>query len=421
MTVMAERPTACEHTGIHAIGTPRLLAGVMEHGRVDHTRHLAVHGTPTVRRRSWLSGALRDVNLLGRGGAAFPVVVKLDAMPSGSRTEVLLNGSESEPASHKDRVLMTYAPHLVIDGALVVADALGTRRITIAVHDADAVASLELACRERTDADDVRIVQTSDGFVGGEIRAVIRGLGDGPAVPAGRRVLPHVSGLADRPTFASNVETFAQIALLARLGVQGYAGTGATGEPGTSLLTLIGDVAHAGVTEVPNGTPLEVLMPGAGGPVLIGGYHGTWVTHVSGLAVDRAALRVSGASLGAGVIARPFRQTCVVDEVVRVAQWLAGESAGQCGPCFFGLPSLADDLAAVASGAGPDRIASARRRLGLVRGRGACTHPDGSAQFIGSALDALVPELARHLDHGSCGLPPSSILPLPGPGLEGVA
>lgn len=412
MTVTAERPTAA--TDIHVIGTPRLLAGVLGHGRVDHTRHLAVHGVPAVRRRSWLSGALREVNLLGRGGAAFPVATKLDAMPSGSRTEVLLNGSESEPASRKDRVLMTYAPHLVVDGALVVADALGTRRITIAVHDAASAELLELACRERKDADDVRIVTTNDSFVGGEIRAVIRGLGAGPAVPSGRRVLPHVSGVADRPTFASNVETFAQIALLARLGVQDYAATGATDEPGTSLLTLIGDVAHAGVVEVPNGTPIEVLVPGVGAPVLVGGYHGTWVSDVAGLVVDRAALRASGAPLGAGVIARPFPQTCVVDEVVRVARWLAGESAGQCGPCFFGLPSLADDLAAIAFGAGGDRLASARRRLGLVRGRGACAHPDGSAQFIGSALDALAPELAHHMSHGGCGLPSSTVLPLPG-------
>ncbi len=416
MTVTAAHPAAGERAGIHVIGTPRLLAGVIGRGRVDHAHHLQIHGAPALRRRTWLEGALREVNLLGRGGAAFPVAVKLEAMPQGSRTEVLLNGSESEPASRKDRVLMTYAPHLVIDGALIVADALGTRHITIAIHDTQSADSLLLACRERTDADDVRVVRTSDGFVGGEIRAVIRGLGDGPAVPTGRRVLPHVSGLADRPTFASNVETFAQVALLCRLGVQDYARTGAPGEPGTSLLTLIGDVARAGVIEVPNGTPLTVLMPGAGGPVLVGGYHGTWVRDVVGLTVDRAELRASSASLGAGVLARPFFGTCLVDEVVRVARWLAAESAGQCGPCFFGLPSLADDLAAIASGAGPDRTASARRRLGLVRGRGACTHPDGSAQFIGSALDTLAPELARHLAHGSCGLTPSHVLPLPGGG-----
>lgn len=414
MTLTAGPRTVGDLAGIHTLGAPRLLAGVVEAGRVGHARHVAIHGDPVLRRRSWLVGALREVNLLGRGGAAFPVAVKLDAMPQGARTAVLLNGSESEPASRKDRVLMTHAPHLVIDGALVVAHALGTRRITIAVHDARSAESLQLACRERGDAGDVQVVRTGDGFVGGEIRAVMRGLGGGPAVPEGRRVLPHVRGLHDRPTFASNVETFAQIALLAGLGIQDYAVTGAPGEPGTSLLTLIGDVAHAGVIEVPHGTPLDVLMPGPGGPVLIGGYHGTWVTDVAGLSVDRAALRASDAALGAGVIARPLAGTCLVDEVVRVASWLAAQSAGQCGPCFFGLPSLADDLAALAQGGGPDRLASAYRRLGLVRGRGACTHPDGSAQFIGSALDALAPELAQHLAHGSCGLPPSMILPLTG-------
>ncbi|WP_162891219.1 NADH-ubiquinone oxidoreductase-F iron-sulfur binding region domain-containing protein [Aeromicrobium sp. A1-2] len=414
MTVIAIHPDVAANPGIHVIGTPRLLAGVIELGRVDHRHHLALHGAPPFRRRIWLSDAMREVNLLGRGGAGFPVSTKLDAMPGRAHATVLVNGSESEPASHKDRVLMTHAPHLVIDGALVMAHALGSRHIVITVHDPGAADSLTAACLERTDADDVQVVRTSDSFVGGEIRAVINGLGGKPAVPSGRKVLPHVHGVDGRSTFASNVETFAHIALLARLGVAEYASVGATTEPGTSLLTVIGDVPHAGVVEVPNGMPLEVLLPGPWTPVLVGGYHGTWVADLAGLAVDRGALRGAGSPLGAGVIARPHPGTCIVEEVVRVARWLAAESAGQCGPCFFGLPALADDLAAIAAGAGSARVAGAHRRLDLVRGRGACAHPDGSAQFIGSALDALAPELAIHALHGRCGLPASDVLPLPG-------
>lgn len=409
MTVLADHPAA----SVASIGEPRLLAGVAEHGRVDHTRHLRLHGTPVLRRRSWLATALEDVNLLGRGGAAFPVAAKLAAMPAGSHVSVLLNGSEGEPASRKDRTLMTYAPHLVIDGAIVAAHALDTHRITIVVHDATAHDSLVRACDERTDAGDVRIVRTHDGFVGGEIRAVVNGLNGDRAVPPGRRVLPHEHGVDRRPTFASNVETFAHVALLARLNTSGYARVGATTEPGTSLLTLIGDTSHHGVVEVPNGTPLSVLLPPSPAPVLIGGYHGMWVRSAGQLVLDRAALRAAGSPLGAGVIARPHAGTCVVSEVVRVAQWLASESAGQCGPCFFGLPALADDLAALAAGAGPERADAALRRLALVRGRGACSHPDGSALFIGSALETLAPELAIHQHHGTCGLPPSTVLPLP--------
>ncbi|MET0447535.1 MAG: NADH-ubiquinone oxidoreductase-F iron-sulfur binding region domain-containing protein [Aeromicrobium sp.] len=414
MTTLLEAPT----TPVSAIGAPRLLSGVVDpgvvgQGRVDHARHLALHGSPVLRRLSWLVSATHDVSLLGRGGGAFPVSAKLDAMPTGARVAVLLNGSEGEPASRKDRTLMTYAPHLVIDGALVVADALDTRDVTIAVHDAVAHDSLVRACSERTDASDVRVIRTDDGFVGGEIRAVIHRVDGDPAVPDGRRVLPHVRGIGQRPTFASNVETFAQLALLSRLGVAEFARTGSPNEPGTSLLTLIGDTSRPGVVEVPNGTPLSSLLPSSSAPVLIGGYHGAWRPSADGVVVERASLRAAGSPLGAGVIARPHPGTCVVDEVVRVAAWLASESAGQCGPCYFGLPALADDLAALAAGAGPERTASALRRLGLVRGRGACSHPDGSAMFIGTALDTLGPELEVHRRHGRCGLPPSTVLPLP--------
>lgn len=409
MTITSS-PTAAAPT---VLGTPRLLAGVPELGRLGRADHLRVHGRPVARSRSWLVAALRDVNLLGRGGAGFPVATKLAATPAGSHVAVLVNGSEGEPASRKDRVLMTSAPHLVIDGALVVAAALGTGHVTISIHDRTAHDAVTRARDERDDAAGVQVTRTDDGFVGGEIRAVINGLGGARAVPGGRRVLPHVEGLHGRPTFASNVETFAHVALLARLGVAGYARTGSGPEPGTSLVTVIGDAAHAGVMEVPNGTPLSVLLPGAPAPTLIGGYHGTWVPSVDGLVLDRTALRAAGSPLGAGVLARPFPDRCVVDDVVRVARWLAAESAGQCGPCFFGLPAIADDLAALAAGAGPERSVSALRRLELVTGRGACAHPDGSALFIGSALRVLTPELELHRRTGSCGHAPAGVLPVP--------
>lgn len=397
---------------VSSLGTPRLLAGVDRVGHVDMAHHRALHGDPVLRSRAWLLGAMREVHLLGRGGAAFPVATKLEAMPAGSPAGILVNGSEGEPASRKDRTLMTAVPHLVIDGALVAAHALDTRIITIAVHDAWAYESLVRAARERPDADAISVIRTRDGFVGGEVRAVINGLNAGAARPGGRRHLPHTHGVSGRPTFASNVETFAQIALLARMGVPDYARTGSPVEPGTSLVTLLGDVVRPGVLEVPNGTPLELLLPGqADAPVLIGGYHGTWTRAAHDLPLTRSSLRVAGAPLGAGVIARPFPGTCVLFEVAAVSRWLAAESSGQCGPCFYGLPALADDMQAFADGTGSE--AQAVRRLEQVRGRGACAHPDGAVQFMSSAITTLADDIRVHRLHGSCGRPPSAVLPLP--------
>lgn len=397
---------------VSALGTPRLLAGVNSLGHVDLFHHRDLHGDPVLRSRDWLTRAMSDINLLGRGGGAFPVAIKLEAMPIDKPATVLVNGSESEPASHKDRTLMTAAPHLVIDGVLIVAHALGTQEITIAVHDAWAYESMIRAARERRDAEQISIVRTRDGFVGGEIRAVIKGLNTGRARPGGRRDLPHTHGIGGRSTFGSNVETFAQIALLSGMGVADYSRTGSTVEPGTSLLTLLGDVARPGVVEVPNGTPLEILLPGrADAPVLMGGYHGTWVRTAHDLPLTRATLREAGAPLGAGVVARPFAGTCVLAEVAAVSRWLADESAGQCGPCFFGLPALADDMQAFAAGMGSE--VQVARRVQEVRGRGACAHPDGSVQFMSSAIMALADDIEIHRRQGSCGCPPSSVLPLP--------
>ncbi len=391
-----------------AWGTARLLAGTTA-GRVGLARHREVHGLPRRYDASRLAEALDAVRLLGRGGAAFPVATKLRGVPAGSRTHVLVNGSEGEPASHKDRALMRLAPHLVLDGALGVARALETDRVTVVVQDADAHASLHAALRERDDTAAVRLVRHEHGFVGGEVRAVTRSLSGGPAVPPGRRVLPTVHGVNGRPTFASNVETFAHVALLLGLGVDEYAGVGAADEPGTTLLTLLGDVPHRGVVEVPTGLPLSALVGAEPGPVLVGGYHGTWVPGPGHLLASRPALRAAGAPLNAGVLARLPHETCALGEVATVARWLAAQSAGQCGPCFFGLPTLATTLHQLANGRRV--LPEARRRVGLLPGRGACAHPDGAATFVASALSVLEAEIAQHQACGHCRRPLLGVLP----------
>ena len=394
---------------VAALGSARLLAGTGA-GRLALPAHRSTHGTPRWLDAAQLAAATEAVHLLGRGGAAFPVAIKLRAVRSGSRTHVLVNGSEGEPASHKDRALMRLVPHLILDGALAVARALETTRVTVTVQDRAAQASMAAAMRERPDAMKVRLVAHDHGFVGGEIRAVARALSGGPALPPGRRVLPTEHGVHGRPTFASNVETFAHLGLLLSLGPDQFGSVGAPEEPGTTMLTLLGDVPHQGVVEVPTGLPLAALLGGGAGPVLIGGYHGTWMTGPGDLTVSRPALRAAGVPLNAGVLARLPGDTCALAEVITVAEWLAGESAGQCGPCVFGLPALAQSLRELA--VGRDVLPQLRSRLGLLPGRGACAHPDGSAAFVRSALDVLAEEIEVHRRHGHCGRPLRGALPV---------
>jgi NADH:ubiquinone oxidoreductase subunit F (NADH-binding) len=321
----------------------------------------------------------------------------------------VVNGSESEPVSRKDRLLLTHSPHLVLDGAVGLAHALKARHVLIAVHDPAAAASLRQALMERDDQVAVEVSETPDRFVAGEARAVLRSLEGGPAVPPGRRVLPTRQGYHRRPTFLSNAETFAQLAVLARLGSRGFSSTGLTSEPGTQLLTIAGGVQHPGVIETPTGVPLDTVLQFTGaqpGPVLLGGYHGRWLPQTAGVTLQRP-------EVSAGIVLALGSDTCPLGEVHRVAQWLASQSAGQCGPCVFGLASLVDDFGRLTAG-DPQGWHDAHRHLGLIPGRGACAHPDGSARFLMSALEVFGDDVRRHLSDGGCGRATLGVLEVSG-------
>lgn len=421
MTLMArtaERLMSTEvSTEVWAIGVPRLLAGIAEYGRLDLPTHLRAHGPPTQRSRETLTAWCSAVGLLGRGGAAFPVADKLAALPARGIEAVVVNGSESEPGSAKDRTLLRRAPHLVLDGAVLVAAAVGARSVVVSVHDGPAADSVVAATAERTDPMPVRVHRSAGGFVAGEARAMLVGIAGGAALPPGRRVHATTVGLRARPSFVSNAETFAQLTVLGRLGPHLFASTGLRDEAGTTLLSVGGALGRRGVVEVPLGTPLDVVLRAADASdtaaVLLGGYHGSWV---DAAAAQPLAVR-AGTPLGAGVVLVLDSRTCPLGEVARVAHWLAGESARQCGPCVFGLPALADALDGVLRGSARSREL-ARRRAGLLPGRGACTHPDGAARFVSTALQRFGADLDAHRMPGGCGRPVLAQLPLPGGGVR---
>jgi NADH:ubiquinone oxidoreductase subunit F (NADH-binding) len=392
-----------------SIGAPRLLAGLEAHERLDAATHLAVHGVRPGMDLGRLLELLDASGLAGRGGAGFPLAAKLRALGRG-KTTVVVNASESEPASQKDRVLLRRTPHLVIDGALTVADSIGADRITVAVHDAAAADAVRSALRERPDAGRIDISHTSERFVSGEARAVVRALNGGPGLPPGRR-----DHLAGKGTLLANVETFAQLAVLIRLGSRRFADTGTRLEPGTTLLTVGGAVARPGVVEIPLGTPLGIVLTAAGAAdpqaIVTGGYHGSWLVPVPDIRVSREGLASAGGTLGAGVLLVLDHGTCALGELSAVATWLAGESAGQCGPCRFGLPALAADVRALRAGRG-DALGKAFGHARTVDGRGACSHPDGTARFVASGLHALQDEVDLHLHRGGCGRPVLGRLPI---------
>jgi NADH:ubiquinone oxidoreductase subunit F (NADH-binding) len=195
-------------------------------------------------------------------------------------------------------------------------------------------------------------------------------------------------------------------------------------------VTISGAIARPGVYEIEYGASLSSLIAAGGGTTgrvraaLLGGYAGAWVgaERLEELFLSEEQLAPHGATLGAGIIVLLSEIACPVAETVRVARWLAGQSARQCGPCLFGLDALAEALEAVAEGRLGDGDARARiSALGrLTRRRGACAHPDGAVRFIASAVRTFADEFADHALHGACdGCERPGRLPLPAPAWSG--
>ena len=250
-------------------------------------------------------------------------------------------------------------------------------------------------------------------------------LNGGEAKPTFVPPRPFERGVAGRPTLVDNAETLAHVALIGRYGAPWFRAVGTVDEPGTTLVTVSGAVGHPGVYEHPLGASFDRVLDAAGAvpgdvtAVLVGGYFGTWIpaAKIGGLQLSRTSLAAANASLGAGVVVALPRQVCGLAESARVARWLANESAGQCGPCVFGLAAIADAMAQLVAGRAARRPeADLRRWLGLVKGRGACKHPDGAARFVETALLVFAEEIASHRSHGPCSRSRYTVLPLPAGG-----
>ena len=403
-------------------GLPRLLAGLDGGGgAMSLAEHQRVHGDLPHRDAHELIEAIEHSGLRGRGGADFPTARKLRAVASSRGVSaVVVNGSETEPASAKDRLLLTRLPHLVLDGAVLAAQAVGAPEVIVqvGVGAPGALSALKaaLSARDR-DPVPVSLAAAPEGYVAGEESAVMHYLNGGSGLPTFVPPRPFQKGFRGRPTLIQNPETLAQVALVARFGERWYRELGTTADPGSALVTISGAVVAPGVYELAFGTPMTALLDAAGGETeplrafLVGGYFGTWVEASEALALRlaREDLRSVGCSLGSGVLIALGRSSCGLHESARVIDYLARQSAHQCGPCTFGLRSIADSVAAMASGmAHPRESERIRRWATEIRGRGACHHPDGATRFIVSALDVFEEEIASH-QHGRCRAQPAGL------------
>jgi NADH:ubiquinone oxidoreductase subunit F (NADH-binding) len=399
--------------------TQRLLAGPHLDGIPErHDEHLARLGElPVATARHDLIPSLEASGLLGRGGAGFPVGRKWRSLAEHGkgRSVVVANGAEGEPASLKDRVLMAHRPNLVIDGAILAAEAIGAEEIVFYIgreHTA-AVAAMTRAVaeRKREIGHSARIVQAPIGYVAGEATAVVNYINRGKAKPT--TTPPRVSekGVGKRPTLVQNVESLAYAALIARFGEDWYRAAGRGESRGTALITVSGAVKDEGVREIEIGTPVGEIAIAAGGreaitrAVVLGGYFGTWASAYDAwnLPLDPKVMKASGFAFGCGIVGLLPMDACGVAATAQIIAYLATASAAQCGPCLYGLGALSDATARVAAGrAAYDDLDRIERLTALTAGRGACHHPDGAVQLMSSALNVFGDEFVYHARTGGC-------------------
>ncbi|MGV9803481.1 NADH-ubiquinone oxidoreductase-F iron-sulfur binding region domain-containing protein [Mycobacterium sp. NPDC003449] len=390
--------------------TPRLLRTEAE----SLSDYISAGGYAPLVDPDRLLDTVHTSGLLGRGGAAFPMAVKLRTVRDNGRLDgagpvVIANGEEGEPASVKDRWLLRNRPHAVLDGLRLAARIVGSERVYVYVSDRRAAGSVEDAlrgCETELGGLRVELVSVSPGYVAGEETAAVHVINGGEAKPTDKPPRPFEEGVAGRPTLISNVETLAQLAYLHTHGAAQFRAVGTEASPGTFLATITGAGLGPALYELPHGVAVADLLTLHGVPAeqvggaLMGGYFaGLLNRDVLGATLDHETMRAMGSGLGCGAIGF-LTEDCPVAVAASVLAYFDRENAGQCGSCFNGTAAMAAVATALRDGHATDEdVARLRRWSVVLRGRGACATLDGAANVAASLLAQFGDLVCRHVEN----------------------
>jgi NADH:ubiquinone oxidoreductase subunit F (NADH-binding) len=349
--------------------------------------------------------------LQGRGGAAFPLAVKLRTVRDNGRLAggcvVVANGEEGEPASIKDRWLLRHRPHLILDGLRLAAAMVSADRAYVYVSDAESARSVESALTEHAFGDTtIELFSVQPGYIAGEETAVTRAINGGPVKPTDKPPRPFQKGVAGLPTLVSNVETLANLPYLQQHGSAAFRSLGTSSSPGTFLVTLTGGGRRPGLYEIPHGLPFRELLALHGvssdqvqGALLGGYFAGLLDRAVLDATLDHETLRGLGSGLGCGAIA-VITEDCPVAVAASVLAYFDRENAGQCGSCFNGTAAMAAVAGGLRDGVATSEDLDRLRRWSVVlRGRGACATLDAATNVAASLLDQFPQAVAHHLEN----------------------
>lgn len=358
--------------------------------------------------------------LAGRGGAGFPTGTKwrLVARAPGEPKTVVCNADEGEPGCFKDRTILTYDPHAVLEGMALAGYATGARRgfIYLRYEYPEVGPILEAALAEAEQAGflghnvcgagfDFRVYlrRGAGAYVCGEEGSLLNSLEGKRPFPRNRPPYPVTHGFEDLPTAVNNVETLACVAPIVRNGADWYQGLGTNGQAGTKVISLSGDVQRPGNYEVPLGLSLSTLLNDwAGGPgpgrrvqaVTMAGLSGGFLAGEDlQVTLDEASIRAKGSFLGAGGIMVLDDRRDMLEVAAQAMEFFAHESCGKCFPCRIGTRRLAERLRGEAGPQDPEEWSRELIDVGTTMKATSACGLGVAAPLITESLQRYFPEL----------------------------
>ncbi|MCU0291331.1 MAG: NADH-quinone oxidoreductase subunit NuoF [Thermoanaerobaculaceae bacterium] len=359
-----------------------------------------------------VAAEVKASNVRGRGGAGFPAGVKWGflARGTGKPTYLVCNADEGEPGTFKDRQIMEFDPHLLVEGMAISAYAIGANLAFIyirgefawiadilerAIEQARAHGFLGTSIRGSGFALDIIVHLGAGAYVCGEETALIESLEGKRGNPRLKPPFPAVVGLYGSPTIVNNVETLASVPYIIEHGAAAFMRMGTANNFGPKIFGISGHVRRPGTYEYPLGTPLETLIEAAGGvvgelkAVIVGGLSVPILTarEAAGLALDYDSCLKRGTMLGSGGIMVMNETTSIPEVALRAIRFYAHESCGQCTPCRQGSHTVEKLLERIVSGLGtPADIDLVLQLCGRIKGSTLC--PTGEA--FAMPIEAMV-------------------------------
>ena len=394
---------------------------------------LAADGAAAGMTPDQVTATVKESGLRGRGGAGFPTGLKWSFMPRQhvGQKYLVCNSDEGEPGTCKDREILQFNPHMVIEGMIIAAYAMGIsvgynyihgeifktyQRFEEALEEARAAGFLGNNILGSDYSFQLHAAHGYGAYICGEETALLESLEGKKGQPRYKPPFPASFGLYGKPTTINNTETFAAVPWIIRNGGLAYLACGKPNNGGTKIYSMSGDVELPGNYEVPMGTPFSQLLELAGGvrkgrqlkAVIPGGSSSPILpgSIMMDCTMDYDSIAKAGSMLGSGAVIVLDDSRCMVKSLQRLSYFYMHESCGQCTPCREGTGWLSRVVDRIENGQGrPTDMDLLDNVAEDIMGRTICALGDAAAMPVRAMIKHFRPEFEYHVEHKTCMVP----------------